>query len=491
MTMLTDAVLVDRVVAGFEGDFDELYKRHASTAWRVAQAVTGNAHDAADAVAEAFARVFQAVKAGRLTDASAFRAYLMTATRNASLDTLRRGGKTKATDSDDLDKLELDAATPSDMVEGSADAIMIADAFRNLPERWRSVLWLTEVEGVATKDVAEQLGISANGAAQLAVRARAGLRERFLQAHLKGTADPECRFTVDRLGAYVGGGLAPRDLAKVDQHLAGCDPCRLKKAELEDLGSSLRRIVLPIPLALGAVAGARVSTALISASHPIVRSVGAGTRIMAAAKNPTPRLQRALAGTAAGVFGIGMLAAVFSGGVRPKFADLSTPAGASQTGAIDYALDLPTAADISFNKGPAYHYAVTTSRKESIPPATSSLDLPRSAPAAVVPNTTPAATAKPSAPPAVTAPPAEASPAPGPLPALPIPLPEEPVVAVNVGGTGGGQSAGVTAEVDSTPEAGVQVGDTVVGTQPDVPDTDGVTATVDPIGADPVTVSLP
>ena len=55
MTMLTDAVLVDRVVAGFEGDFDELYKRHASTAWRVAQSVTGNAHDAADAVAEAFA----------------------------------------------------------------------------------------------------------------------------------------------------------------------------------------------------------------------------------------------------------------------------------------------------------------------------------------------------------------------------------------------------------------------------------------------------
>ena len=93
MTMLTDAVLVDRVVAGFEGDFEELYRRHASAAWRIAQAVTGNAHDAADAVAEAFARVFQAVKSGRLTDAGAFRAYLMTATRNASLDPLRALGQ--------------------------------------------------------------------------------------------------------------------------------------------------------------------------------------------------------------------------------------------------------------------------------------------------------------------------------------------------------------------------------------------------------------
>src|SRR5437868_1686911 len=229
MTMLTDAILVDRVVAGFEGDFEELYKRHAGTAWRVAQAVTGNAHDAADAVAEAFARVFQAVKTGRLTDASAFRSYLLTATRNASLDQLRRGGKTRPTDNDDLDLVELSALTPGDAVEGAGDAAMIAEAFRNLPERWRSVLWLTEVEGVPTKDVADQLGISANGAAQLAVRARAGLRERFLQAHLRGTAAPDCRFTVDRLGAYVGGGLAPRDLAKVDQHLAGCTSCREKK----------------------------------------------------------------------------------------------------------------------------------------------------------------------------------------------------------------------------------------------------------------------
>lgn len=323
MTMLDDAVLVDRVVAGFEGDFEELYRRHASAAWRVAQAVTGNAHDAADAVAEAFARVFQAVKNGRLTDSNAFRAYLMTATRNASLDTLRKSGKTRPTDAEDLDVLDLDAPGPAEAIDGAGDAAMVAEAFRNLPERWRSVLWLTEVEGVATKDVAEQLGISANGAAQLAVRARAGLRERFLQAHLKRTAEPTCRFTVDRLGAYVGGGLSPRDLAKVDQHLAGCESCREKKEELEDLGTSLRRIVLPLPLGLAAVAGTRVQTALTASVTPIAAAPSAAARVMAAANNPTPRLQKLLAGSAASVLGVGMLATLFSGGDRPAFTDLA------------------------------------------------------------------------------------------------------------------------------------------------------------------------
>src|SRR5688572_2469861 len=353
MTMLSDDVLVDRVVAGFEGDFEELYRRHAGAAWRVAQAVTGNAHDASDAVAEAFARVFQAVKAGRLTDPAAFRGYLMSATRNASLDTLRRAGKTRPTADDDLDGVDLDTTGPQDAITGAGDAAMIAEAFRNLPERWRSVLWLTEVEGVATKDVAEQLGISANGAAQLAVRARAGLRERFLQAHLKGTADPDCRFTVDRLGAYVGGGLSPRDLAKVDQHLAGCEPCRTKKEELEDLGSSLRRIVLPLPVALAGIAGARVTTALTSSSSPLAAAPSVGGRIMAAAQSPTPRLQKLLAGTTVGVLGLGMFAATLTGGPRPNFTDLSSPAGAE---GIEYALDLPTAADLSFDRVAAFNY---------------------------------------------------------------------------------------------------------------------------------------
>lgn len=480
MTMLSDDVLVDRVVAGFEGDFEELYRRHASAAWRVAQAVTGNAHDAADAVAEAFARVLQAVKAGRLLDSSAFRGYLMTATRNASLDTLRRAGKTRPTADDDLDGLDLDTAGPAEALTGAGDAAMIAEAFRNLPERWRSVLWLTEVEGVPTKDVAEQLGISANGAAQLAVRARAGLRERFLQAHLKTTAVPDCRFTVDRLGAYVGGGLAPRDLAKVDQHLAACAECRAKKEELEDLGSSLRRIVLPLPLALAGIAGARVTTALTSSSSALAAAPSVTGRIMAAAQHPTPRLQKILAGTTAGVFGLGLFAVTVTGGPRPKFADLSTPAGAD---ALEYALDLPTAADLSFDRVSAFNYRSRRVSTDRVPALVA--DLPDAMPAAApvpVAGLAPTAIAAPS--------PTQPSDS-GASPDSPLPLPEEPVVAVNIGGSADGRAVGVTLEVSDEPAVGVLVGDTVVGEEPDVPEDDGVSVVVDPIGADPVELSLP
>jgi anti-sigma factor RsiW len=175
----------------------------------------------------------------------------------------------------------------------SVNMAMIVRAFLDLPERWRSVLWLTEVEGIPAREAGTLLGLTPNGAAQLAVRARAGLRERFLQAHLR-TAAGHCTFTVERLGAYVAGALAPRDVAKVDQHLAGCADCRARQAELEDLGGLLRRVVIPLPLALAAVSLSKWK--LASASTAAIRraATGAGTGTAVRVQRPLAALTTAL-----------------------------------------------------------------------------------------------------------------------------------------------------------------------------------------------------
>jgi RNA polymerase sigma factor (sigma-70 family) len=270
--LLTDAELVDRVGAGDDQAFDELYRRHADGAWRMAQAVTGNAHDAADAVAEAFARVLPALREGRLERSGAFRSYLYSAARNAGLDTLRRGARTTATDDGDLAGLPSQSPSPADMLDGAEDAAHLATAFRALPERWRSVLWLTEVEGVATKDAAELLGLTANGTAQLALRARAGLRERYLQA---------------------------------------------SDEQLEDVGPSLRRIALPLRPVVATIAANRAHAGLSAGTTwaaPVAPHASTAlSRVTRLASEPTPMAERALAGTAAGLFAIGVVAASFLG----------------------------------------------------------------------------------------------------------------------------------------------------------------------------------
>src|SRR6267378_1519744 len=92
-----DQVLAERAAQGDEEAFDQLYRRHSPAAWRVAQAVTGNPHDSSDAVAEAFSRVLVALEAGRLENGDRFRSYLLSATRNASLDVTRRSGRSRPT----------------------------------------------------------------------------------------------------------------------------------------------------------------------------------------------------------------------------------------------------------------------------------------------------------------------------------------------------------------------------------------------------------
>lgn len=281
----SDGELTLRAARGDSGAFEELYRRHSDAAWRVAYAVTGSPHDASDAVSEAFTRVFAALPAGRFPSEAPFRPYVLTATRNAAIDGIRRTGKLQPSEMEKLE-FETSAQSPGDAVIGALDSSLVATAFLSLPERWRSVLWLTEVEGLEPREIADMLGVSANGAAQLAVRARAGLREQFLQAHLRTAVKRDCRFTVDHLGAYVGGALSARDIAKVDQHLTGCDECRARQKELADIGSTLRRIVLPIPLGLAVVTAARWKLLGASAGHAARRNLWAGGEMPRAVARP-------------------------------------------------------------------------------------------------------------------------------------------------------------------------------------------------------------
>jgi RNA polymerase sigma factor (sigma-70 family) len=432
----SDAELAGAAARGEAGAFDELYRRHVTAAWRVAMSVTGNREDAADVVAEAFTRVLAALPTGFLASGAPFRPYLLTATRNAAIDVLRRGGRTLPVSSvEERPSASADGA-PAARLDATAEASLVAAAFSSLPERWRAVLWLTEVEGMPPRQAAEQLGLSPNGVAQLAVRARAGLRERYLQAHLK-SATGDHAFTTAHLAAYVGGALSARDLATVDQHLAGCADCRSRLAELQEVGSTMRRVLLPLPIGLAALAthrwellGAAASTAggavaaTTAATSTTVAATGAATTATAAgaggfaAALATPFAVKALAVACAVLLGLGAWGASV---VDPK-------------DAIERALG-PTGT-VDGTAKPGRNVIVNPVAVEPVAPAVPRTIRPRV-------SHTPTVTASAPAPAPVVTPDAPA-PAPAPDPPLteaPRPAPE-PLVQVNVEvATGGGQGS--------------------------------------------------
>jgi RNA polymerase sigma factor (sigma-70 family) len=249
---LTDASLVsedellDRAREGDRSAFGTLYLRHRDAARKVAGMCASSAADAEDAVAEGFARVFAALPrmAGRQI---AFRPYLLTCVRNAATDRLRRE---RRIDLRDQMPETAGSSQADDMALMGLERNLVGEALQALPARWRTVLWLTEVEGLSPAEVSRRIGIKPNAVAALAYRARKGLREAYLQAHLKAEASEECRATVSRLGNYVRGDLAEKERLAVQTHLDGCAKCRCRRDELTDVNATLRNAFLPVPLLL-------------------------------------------------------------------------------------------------------------------------------------------------------------------------------------------------------------------------------------------------
>ncbi|MEU2390306.1 sigma-70 family RNA polymerase sigma factor [Streptomyces sp. NPDC007369] len=221
----------------------EVFARHHSAVLAYARTCCRDQSTAHDLAAEAFARTYRAVAWGAGPE-HAWRPYLLTCVRRVAADWVRRGARTQL--SDDFEKWAEDLADGQD-VEGAVmsaeEGSLVLRAYRSLPERWQAVLWHAVVEHEPAADTAQRLGISAGGVGSLAARAREGLREAYLRAHLDQAASDECRHYGGLLAASLRrpGKRVTRDLRR---HLQGCSDCTRAERDLRDVNGRLGALLL-------------------------------------------------------------------------------------------------------------------------------------------------------------------------------------------------------------------------------------------------------
>jgi RNA polymerase sigma factor (sigma-70 family) len=341
----SDAELVARARLGDTSAFGELWRRHYRPAVRVARQFTSI--DADDLVSEAYTRIYQRVLAGG-GPTGAFRPYLYTTIRNLASSW---GAASRDIQVDMIEDFE-DERIPGDPAADALDRTLTAQAFRGLPDRWQTVLWYTEVEGMDPHEVAPLMGLTANGVAALSYRAREGLRKAWLQAHITdATASGECQWTMGRLGEHARDGLSNRDKQRLEAHLATCSKCQIVSEEVEEVGSHLAMVMLP--LLLGGVIGGSLLASLsqpasVQASQlaadvipqlpDAVQAVAAGTALAAPVVGGLSL--GATAGTGALVGGLALAAALGGGVLISTSADggsgadggAGTGSGGSSTG---------------------------------------------------------------------------------------------------------------------------------------------------------------
>jgi RNA polymerase sigma factor (sigma-70 family) len=292
-----DKELIDRVREGDLEAFDPLYRRHRGSALRHARYLTRSEAAAEDLSAESFTRVLYAIRNGN-GPTEAFRPYLLTAMRNVARDWADGDRRTLLVP----DPVDIAPPEPEqDPVIAALERSLAGQAFMALPERWQTVLWHTEVEQEGPAQIAPQLGIDAAAVAALAYRAREGLKQAYLQAHISEIGSPACRPFAERLGSHTRGKLRGREAAKVRHHLRHCSECVGLYAMLKYVNANIH--VLVGPAVVGAAAATRIGIVLAAAGGAAGAGSGAAQsgsvigRALTKARHASPRQQATVAGT--------------------------------------------------------------------------------------------------------------------------------------------------------------------------------------------------
>lgn len=171
----TDFLLAQSAAQGDMGAFEELYRKHQRRVYALCLRMTNNAAEAEDLTQEAFVQLYR--KIGSFRGESAFTTWLHRLTVNQALMHFRKKSV----------KLELtteEGETPVQIVNGTenphrmpvVDRIALDRAIAQLPNGYRTVFILHDVEGHEHEEIARMLGCSVGTSKSQLHKARMKLR---------------------------------------------------------------------------------------------------------------------------------------------------------------------------------------------------------------------------------------------------------------------------------------------------------------------------
>jgi RNA polymerase sigma-70 factor (ECF subfamily) len=180
------SALVSGAAAGDQAAMERLLMKAQEVAWRFSLSVCGHADDAEDAMQEALIKTYR--YAGQIRDGTAFRPWLYRTVRNACL----IGRRKRVHEPRHLESLDAPTGaergtSPRDPEDPARDPEQQAvsterrqalqKALRALPGQYRAVLFLREMEGLSTREVASVLEISEDNVKARLHRARVALQK--------------------------------------------------------------------------------------------------------------------------------------------------------------------------------------------------------------------------------------------------------------------------------------------------------------------------
>jgi RNA polymerase sigma-70 factor, ECF subfamily len=178
---LSDEEVVARVLAGETGMFEVVMRRHNQRLYSVARAILRNDGEAEDVMQDAYVRAYEHLNqfAGR----AKFSTWLTRIAVHEALARQRRGNRYQELEpmsereGDPMDRFASLTPNPEQQASNSEIRRLLEEAVDNLPDSYRTVFMLRDIEEMSTTDAADVLEITEENVKVRLHRARALLRK--------------------------------------------------------------------------------------------------------------------------------------------------------------------------------------------------------------------------------------------------------------------------------------------------------------------------
>jgi RNA polymerase sigma-70 factor (ECF subfamily) len=182
----SDAIAVERTLAGDRDAYRILVERHSHQVFRLAYRMTGNRHDAEEVVQEAFLRGYQ--KLGKFEARSNFGTWVYRIATNYAIDRMRQRQKEESRrqqpkaeerdgmESDPLNRVQDEAPTPERLTQSIELRKQMEQALAALSDAERTAFVMRHWEGCGIEEIAATLKSSSNATKNTVFRAVQKLR---------------------------------------------------------------------------------------------------------------------------------------------------------------------------------------------------------------------------------------------------------------------------------------------------------------------------